>query len=167
MRRLIEDTPSLSVHRLHKAGALQGGAVTRWRWLDRIVEIAAHHDRAIIDGHEVSITWHPGTRGGSWASWVCRHCQRGAYLLYPDELLCWRCAGVDHATHNRWTPAPWRMRRLQRRVRVPRGQRYISWYDRLLACEALAVTALTATLEREKKAYERQQQRQCGRDSDP
>jgi hypothetical protein len=102
MRKLVEDQPSISVHRLYRARALHPGAVTQWDWAGRIVELRAESMRAVftIDGVVIAVPlrWHPGTLGGEWPSWQCRCCGRGAYRVYGEQLLCWRCARLGHAT---------------------------------------------------------------------
>jgi hypothetical protein len=186
VQKLTEDQPSISVHALYRAGALHDGAVTKWDWAGRIVELRAHGTRAefVIDGHDVvvPITWHQGPLGGSWPSWNCprQQCRRGAYLLYPigHQLGCRLCARLGYAIQLSRSPAPWQVRRLRQQLgadlrpfvplppRSPRRGRSAALYDRIAReiaaaeCRMLtAIDGMTVVLERRVKARERQQKR--------
>jgi hypothetical protein len=182
MRSVVEDQPAIGVHHLHRAGALYPGVTTKWDWAGGVVEICAHGDCAVIGGHEVPMRWHAGTLGGSWPSWQCPRCGRGAYLLYPiggHGLACRLCGRLAHATAYSRSPAPWQVRRLRRRLgadlqpftplppRPARGGWAALAYDKIAAeiaaCEAHALAALdgmNTALERRKKPYDGQHERQ-------
>jgi hypothetical protein len=68
----------------------------------------AHLDLTIeVDGQQhtrqVTLTSTPmPRRGGRRWWWLCPRCGRHARHLYPSHgLVCWRCAGLRHATQYR------------------------------------------------------------------
>jgi hypothetical protein len=157
------------------------GKISEWGWAGRVVTVRAYGDRAVftIDGRDVvvGVTWHEGTLGGFWPSWRCR-CGRGAYLVYGDDLTCFRCAGLGHATRLIRAPALWQVRRLRRKLgdgpRPLKGGHQILYFDRLMRKIAVAESAalvaadrMAAALERRKNADERRQQRQQRRRHSP
>ena len=154
MRNLVEDQQAISVHQLYRKRAFGLGAT-----------------RILVGDVTVPITWHPGTRGGSWPSWQCPRCKRGAYLVYGADLVCRRCARLDYATTHVKSPAPWQARRLRKRLGadpqlfalLPSRRERRGWaalkYDRLAAAIAAAECRVLSALARAIAAAERRKER--------
>ena len=69
-RKLTDDFPVIKVHRLHQAGSLLDGAISRWDFAGQVMTIEARGTSAVISigvrDVTVQLTWHPGPLGGAW-----------------------------------------------------------------------------------------------------
>jgi hypothetical protein len=167
-RHTIDEVPALNCHRLHHAGALQPGQVSRWVWVDDLaLTMRAEVGRLVIaigdQAQVVPLHRRAGTLGGEFVgTFHCPRCGRKVWTLYlrDGRLACRHCPPrLDYASHleRGWgSPVLSRIRWLRRRygaddlrplAPLRRRAGWASrWYDEILALEAVALAEFERTI---------------------
>jgi ribosomal protein L37AE/L43A len=107
---LIEDCPTFGVFTLHKAGALEPGSTSTWRWPNGLVVVVCAGLGGITlltGGSEQRIEIvRLRTRLGYQPLFVCSECKQKRAKVHErgGVWLCRICLGLEHASRhrNRW-----------------------------------------------------------------
>jgi hypothetical protein len=122
--RPLEAVPALRIYALHHAGALVGGATTRWQLANYIITVRCEGSHIFLsfeggDEIAVQIDRFPLFLGGDRPYFVCPGCSRRTWDLYLKGCVrCRRCCNLDYSCRHdhRWGPAVQQAAKLRARL---------------------------------------------------
>ena len=115
VKRSTNNMHALDIRQLHRAGLLQSGRSSAWRWTRGGNTVASVNLRAStgevilsyrtrVNGdawqamdYPVAVTWTPCNYGGQRPWWQCRHCGRRVAVLYGGRYYaCRQCQNLNY-----------------------------------------------------------------------